>query len=191
MKRFPQTVRDAMAASGAMATCLPVQIGGPDSAWETALFAQIAGSESKLDRRALRTPGKVFSVAIETDLIETKTAAVVMLRAEIHTRIDDPLSMEILLTPGEGGAHHEALKLLTQQQRLSWFFGDRAYWLIHAQSQPLGAEQRAGFAQLLSEALRHDALIRLSGHYDAHAALTELVKNYELRISGLSSRTRH
>ena len=157
MKRFPQTVRDAMQSTGAMATCLPVQIDGPDSGWETAFFLQIAGPESKQDRRTLRTPGKAFSVGIESDVIETESGAVVIIRAEIHTRIDDPLSMEILMTPGEGGAHHEALKRLTQQQRLSWFFGDQSYWLIHAQSQPLGAQQREGFLKLLNIAVKHDA----------------------------------
>jgi len=180
-----------MSASGAMATCLPVQIDGSECAWETAFFMQLAGPESKPDRRRLRDPGKAYTIGIESDVIATESAAVVIIRAEIHTCENDPLSMEILLTPGQGGAHHEALQLLTRQPRLSWFFGDRAYWLIHAQSQPLGGQQHAGFRELLSESVRHDALVRMTGHYDAQAALGELVKNYELRAAGDASPIRH
>ncbi len=191
MKRFPQSVREAMQSSGAMATCLPVQIDGSESDWETAFFLQIAGPESKQDRRTLRAPGKAFSVGIEPDVIETESGAVVIIRAEIHTRVDDPLSMEILLTPGEGGAHHEALKLLTQQHSLTWFFGDQAYWLIHAQSQPLGNEHREGFLELLNSAVKYDALVRMTGHYDSQAALSELVKSYELRAANGRSNTEH
>jgi len=191
MKRFPQFVREAMTASGAMATCLPVRADGPYSDWETAFFLQLAGPESKADRRTLQGSGQTFSTGIETDVIETESAAVVMLRAEIHLRDADPLSMEILLTPGEGGAHHQALKLMTRQPSLRWFFGDRAFWLIHAQAQPLGSEQHAGFPEVLNTALRHDALVRMTGHYDAQAALGEVVKSYELRASEHGSVGRH
>lgn len=191
MNRFPPSVREAMSASGSMATCLPVCMDGPGEAWETAFFMQLAGPESKADRRSLRDSGKTFSIGIESDVIETETAAVVIIRAEVHVRAGDPLSLEVLLTPGEGGAHHEALKLLTRQPRLRWFFGDRAYWLIHAQSQPLGPQQHAGFAELLNAAVRHDALVRMTGHYDARAALGDVVKNYELRTDDGATATRH
>jgi hypothetical protein len=52
MKRFPETVREAMRAGGAAATCVPVQLDGAH--WETAFFFQVAGPECKEDRRVLR-----------------------------------------------------------------------------------------------------------------------------------------
>ena len=106
-----------------------------------------------------------------------------MLRPEVYTRNDDPFACEILLTPGEGGAHFEALKLLGAQPRLSWFFGDRTHWLIHSQQHPLDAEQHAGFASLLGDAIRHDGMIRMTRRYDSQAALGDVVKRYELRAS--------
>jgi hypothetical protein len=181
MKRFPTTVRDAMLASGAAATCVPVQLDGND--WEAALFIQLAGAECKADRQAIKRARGPLPVGMETDLIETEHAAVVMLRPEVHTRPGDPFGCEILLTPGSGGAHFEALKLLTRQPRLSWFFGDQTYWLLHSQSHDLGADEHAGFESLLRDALKHDTMIRLAKRYDSQAALAEIVRHYELRAA--------
>jgi len=172
-----------MQASGAMATCVPVKMDGPS--WEAAFFFQVAGPESKEDRRAMRRSEGAFGIGLETDLVETEHGAVVMLRPELHTRPDDPLALEILLTPGDGGAHHEALRLLTTQPSLTWLFADRAWWVIHAQSHPLGPEHHAGFQELLDGALRHDTMVRLTGRYDAPAALGEVVRHYELRAAAL------
>lgn len=124
-----------------------------------------------------------FAIGLETDVVETEHGAVVILRPELHINADDPLVMEILLTPGEGGAHHEALRLLSEQPALSWLFADRAWWVIHAQSHPLGSEQHEGFADLLATALRHDTLVRLTATYDAAAAVGEVVRHYELRAA--------
>ena len=179
MKRFPKAVRDAMQAGGAAATCVAVRLDGDD--WEAAFFFQLAGSECKEDRRALTHAGGPVPVGLETDLVETDFGAVVMLRPEVHTRADDPFACEILLTPGEGGAHFDALKLLGSQPRLCWFFGDQSHWLIHSQQHPLDAEQHAGFASLLADAVRHDSMIRMTRRYDAQAALGEVVRHYELR----------
>jgi hypothetical protein len=180
-QRFPAFVRDAMQASGAMATCVPVQLDA--SRWEAALFFQVAGPESSEDRRAMRRAGTPFAIGMETDLVETEHGAVVLLRPELHARPGDPLAMEILLTPGDGGSHHEALRLLGEQPRLTWLFADRAWWVIHAQSHPLDPEQHAGFRDLLAGALRHDTMLRLTGRYDAQAALGEVVRHYELRAA--------
>ena len=178
MKRFPSSVLAAMQSTGAMATCVAVSLDG--GAWQAAFFMQLAGPESKLDRRAMSRGGP-FSMGLETDLIETASGAVVMLRPQLHTRDDDPLVMEILLTPGVGGMHHEVLGLLSQQAHLSWFYGDGAGWILHAQSLPLGDEHRDAFAELQRGALRHDTLVRLSATYDASEALSQVVRHYELR----------
>lgn len=181
MQRFPAEVRDAMRRSGAMATCVPVRLD--DGGWESAFFVMLAGPESRNDRRAMARRDGPFSMGLESDLVETDHGAVVVLRPELHTRSDDPLVAEILLTPGAGGAHHEALRLLAEQRRLSWFYGDGAGWTLYAQSLTLEDMHRAGFAELLAGALRHDTLIRLTRTYDEQAALGEVVRHYELRAA--------
>lgn len=180
-QQFPFAVSEAMSASGAMATCVPVQF--EPGRWQAAFFFQLAGPESKQDRRAMRRGEGPFAMGLETDVVETEHGAVVMLRPELHTNADDPLIMEILLTPGDGGAHHEALRLLSGQRHLRWLFADRAWWVIHAQSHPLGQEQHEGFADLLASALRHDTMVRLTSTYDAAAAIGEVVRHYELRAA--------
>lgn len=177
--RFPKAVRDAMHANGAAATCVAVQLNG--EAWEAALFFQLAGAECKADRRAIKQSKGPLPVGMESDLIETDHGAVVILRPELHTRPDDPFVCEILLTPGDGGAHFEALKLLTGQPRLTWFFGDQSHWILHTQQHPLEAAQHKDFDSLLRDALKHDTMVRMSKRYDAMAALGEVVKHYELR----------
>ena len=179
MNRFPRAVRDAMRASGAAATCVPVQIDG--ERWQAALFLQLAGPECKADRRVISRSEGPVAVGIEVDLIKDEHAGVVALRAEVYTRSEDPMVSEILMTPGAGSSHFEALKLLTVQPRLCWFFGDEAYWLMHSQSHPLPPEQRAGFSELLDDTVRHDAVVRLTGRYDAAAALATVASQYELR----------
>lgn len=185
MKRFPEFVRESMRAAGASATCLPVQLDGEH--WETAFFFHLAGPECKEDRRLMRKNSGPLPVGLETDLIETEHAAVVTMRPEVYTREDDPLSCEILLTPGEGGAHFEALKLLSKQQRMCWFFGDQAFWMVHSQQLPLDDEQRKGFEELLRDALKHDTMVRMTGRYDSQAGLSEIVRRYELRAGALRS----
>ena len=180
-QRFPRAVRDSMARSGAMATCVPVSLDG--GGFEAAFFLQVAGPESKEDRRIMRRSQGPFAMGLETDVVTTDHGAVVVIRPELHTRAEDPLVMEILLTPGDGGAHHEALGLLSRQPRLTWMFGDRAGWGIHAQSHPLGEGEHGAFAELLGDSLRHDTMVRMTATYDAGAAVSEVVRHYELRAA--------
>lgn len=177
--RFPDAVCDAMRAVGAAATCVAVQLDGND--WEAALFIQLAGAECKADRRAIKLAEGPLPVGMETDLVATDSGAVVVLRPEIHTQPGNPFACEILLTPGDGGAHFEALKLLSRQSRLCWFFGDQTHWILHTQQHPLDADQHQGFDALLRDALKHDTMVRMSQRYDAQAALGEIVRHYELR----------
>jgi hypothetical protein len=170
-----------MSDSGAMATCVPVSLDG--DGWEAAFFLQVAGPESKEDRRIMRKSGGPFSIGLESDVVTTEHGAVVVIRPELHTRPEDPLVMEILLTPGDGGSHHEALRLLSAQPRLTWMFGDRAGWAIHAQSHPLGEAEHAGSRELLADALRHDTMVRMTGTYDAGGAVSEVVRHYGLRAA--------
>ena len=178
-RKFPAPVREAMTASGAAATCIPVELDG--GAPEAAFFINLAGPESKADRRVIRYWRGPLSLGLESDVIETDHGAVVVLRPEVHTGPFDPLVCEILVTPGEGGAHFEALDLLARQPRLTWFFGDQGFDIIRTQQHPLALEQHEAFAALLKDALRHDAMTRMIRRYDARAALAEVTRHYTLR----------
>ena len=154
-------------ASGAAATCIPVELDG--GAPEAAFFISLAGPECKTDRRVIRKWRGPLSLGLDSDVIETAHGAVVVLRPEVHTGPFDPFVCEILVTPGEGGVHFEALDLLSRQTRLTWFFGDRGYEIIRTQQHPWTTGS-GEFAALLKEALRHDAVTRMTGRYDGKAA---------------------
>lgn len=179
MKVFPESVRAAMHTQGSAVTCLPVRLDA--DAWETAIFFQLAGPECKQDRRILAKAQRPLPVTVETDLLELQHASIVTMRVGVFTLPEDPLVGEILLTPGGARAHFDALKLLSQQERLCWFFSDQDFRILHSQQNPLSDEQHAGFDDLLRDAVSHDALIRASARYDAQAALAEIVAHYEFR----------
>ena len=176
---FPAPVRDAMTTSGAAATCIPVELDG--GAAEAAFFIDLAGPESKADRRVIRKWRGPLSLGLDSDVIETVHGAVVVLRPEVHTGPFDPFVCEILVTPGAGGTHFEALDLLSRQPRLTWFFGDRGFEIIRTQQHPLDDAQRGEFAALLKTALRHDAMTRMTRRYDGRAAMAEVARHYTLR----------
>ncbi len=179
MNTFPQAVRTAMQAGGATVTCMPVRLDGAD--WETAVFFHLAGPESKRDRQVLTKAERPFAVSIEADLLELQQASVVVLRFEVASIPEDPLTGEVLLTPGDVRTHFDTLQLLCRQRRLCWFFGDSDFRVLHSQQNPIGDEQRVSFDELLADCVRHDALIRASARYDAQAALAEVVGHYDLR----------
>jgi len=179
MDRFPQAISRSMRETGAMTTCLPLQFD--DGSWETAVFFEVGGKECKEDRRILRRTEKPFPVSLEAETINHASACVVMLRFEVLTREDSPLAGEVLLTPGAGDIQFETLKCLTQQPHLRWYFADSAYQVIYSQQTLLHDQERAGYDELLKEAVGHDAVIRLTGKYSAEAAINEVVSHYQLR----------
>ncbi len=187
MDFFPAPVQEGMHKSGAAATCVPVQLD--DGVWEAALFLQVDGSESERDRRVLTDTRSALPVVLETDFIDHALAGVVLLRLEVSTFPEDPLVIEILLTPGNSKSHFESLQLLSHQPRLVWFFGDGQFRIIHRQQQPLSAEIHDHFAELAKDVVTHDALIRCSSRYDANAAVTEIVSHYELRTATETAQT--
>ncbi len=168
-----------MRALGAAATCVPVQFDGGD--WEAAVFFQVGGPECKGDRKLLRRADKPFPVGLETDVIEHSYATIVMLRFQVYTTMEDPLAGEVLLAPGEYTSHFDTLTRLTKQQRLSWFFGDEAFEVLHTQTSSLGAQEHQEFQKLLDKTTKHDALVRMTARYDANHALSEITSRYENR----------
>lgn len=189
-----------MSAGGATVTCLPVQID-PDLSdvtdapsvtapqtpsissdkWQSAVFFRLGGSESKKDIQILSSQQGPFSLGLETDIIEHESASVVMLRVQVFAQQDNPLVGEVLLTPGGAETHYEILSLLSGQEQLYWFFSDARYRVIYQQSQPLAQPWRDEFKALRDEAFKRDALIRLTGKYNAHAAFAEVISRYSLR----------
>ncbi len=168
-----------MKQSGSMTTCVPIQTdyGG----WETAVFFQLAGPECEGDRRIVRNTKTSISIGVEVDLIEHSNAGIAVLRFEVHTVPDNPMVGEVLLAPGQGGTQFESLENLRTQNSIKWYFGDEAYRVIHSQQTPLHPHQREGFSDLLKDCVRHDAMIRATGQYNAIAALTEVSSHYQPR----------
>ena len=168
-----------MNSTGTAATCMPVKMDGGE--WESVLFIHLAGNESAQDRWVLSQSTRPVPLGIEGDVIETDYGAVIVLKLEVFTFSDDPLALEILLTPGGRAGHFNTLKELSHQPRLCWFFGDDAFRIIHSQQHPLTQQQREGFNALTQDAVKYDAVVRCTGRYDAKVALASVVSHYSLR----------
>lgn len=168
-----------MKQSGAMTTCAMVQFD--HGTWETVVFFEVGGKECSKDRKILKRSKSPFDVAIEADVIDHSSASIYMLRFEIMTEPNNPLVGEVLLAPGLGGQHFGVLDTLTKQQSLRFFFGDGAYRTVFSQQTMLIDQERRGLSELLNQAVSHDALIRLTGRYDADKALSEVVGHYAYR----------
>ena len=179
MNRFPPFIVESMRQSGAMTTCVPLEFD--QGGWQSTVFFELGGKECKEDRRLLRKTTSPLAIGIEADIIEHTNAAVVMLRFEVMTTRENPLVGEVLLAPGMGDVQFETLKYLSNQPSLKFYFGDSTYHTIHSQQIALNSSANQGYGELLDEAVSHDALIRLTGKYDAMLALREVVDHYETR----------
>ncbi|NKB76785.1 MAG: hypothetical protein GKR96_06960 [Gammaproteobacteria bacterium] len=179
MNSFPTSIILSMRQSGAMTTCVPVQFD--NEKWESTVFFELGGKQCKDDRRILRKTQSSLPVSIEADLIEHANASVVMLRFEVMTSEEMPLVGEVLLAPGMGDVQFETLRHLTEQSHLKMYFGDSAYYVLYSQQIILGDRERREYDEILQDAVAHDALVRLSGKYDAMKALHEVVDHYEIK----------
>jgi hypothetical protein len=166
-----------------MTTCLPVRLDHGD--WESAVFFDLGGSECVRDRQVLEAGDGPCPIGLEADVIECATAAIVMLRFEVATRAGDPLAGEVLLTPGVGDVQFETLRNLTEQNHLRFFFGDEEHRVIHSQQLSLGERKHGGYRGILQDAVRHDAMVRLSGRYDAEAAMREVTRHYATHVASV------
>jgi len=169
-----------MRASRAMTTCVPVEFD--QAGWESAVFFELGGKECAEDREILKNCRQALPVSLEAEVIECDAAAVVMLRFEIMTQQSSPLAGEVLLTPGRGSVQFETLQNLGRQDVLRFFFSDSGYNIIHSQQLTLKDQERQGYQSMLDEAVRHDAMIRLTGRYDATAALKEVTGHYATHV---------
>lgn len=163
-----------------MTTCVPVKMD--DGRWRAAVFFELGGKACKVDRDILSQCSAPLPIGLEGDVIETATAALVMLRFEIMTDNNSPLAGEVLVAPGMGSVQFDTMKHLGQQRFLDFYFADAKYHVIYSQQLALGEPERAGYRSLLEDAVNHDAVIRLTGRYDARKAYTEVVANYVERV---------
>ena len=170
-----------MRDAGVMATCVPIRIDGGD--WESAVFIDLGGDECVADREVLRQCAGPLPVTLEADVIENPLGGVVMLRFEIGTRPGDPLAAEVLLTPGVGDVQFSTLVHLTRQDCLRFFFGDTDYRVIHAQQLILGDREHGGYRAILDDVVRYDAVVRLTGRYDATGAMKEVTSHYATHVA--------
>ena len=168
-----------MRASGAMTTCTMVQYD--DGNWEAAVFFELGGKQCRKDRRILKRSRSPFDVAIDADVIDHASASIYMLRFGIMTKPDNPLVGEVFLAPGLGGVHFYVLDSLRKQESLRFIFGDGDYRILFSQQTMLDDRARRGLLTLLNDAVSHDARIRMTGHYDANKALSEIIQRYAVR----------
>ena len=80
------------------------------------------------------------------------------------------MSGRILFVTGHMPAHYEAVQLLAEQESIGLFIGDMHCTLLHQQRIPLAEPHRQVFREMLQEALRRDALLRMTTQYDPEAA---------------------
>lgn len=169
-----------MRASRAMTTCVPVQF--EQSVWESAVFFELGGKACERDREILKSSSVTLPVSLEAEVIECGSAAVVMLRFEIMTDQSSPLAGEVLLTPGLGNVQFETLQYLGQQDALRFFFSDSGYNIIHSQQLQLRDQERQGYQSILDDAVRYDAMVRLTGRYNAKVAIKEVTDHYATHV---------
>lgn len=165
--RFPDDVVVALHDSGVTVTCLPVQLDDGD--WQAAFFYVVPLGSPALEPGALDSGP--YAVQFEGDLFEHEKGTVLELDIEIRVP-GEPLGGTLLFLTGHASAHFDALKLLGTQADVPLFIGDPYCRVISQQRVPLSDAHRSGFASLVDEAVRLDAVIRMSGHYDAEAAFT-------------------
>lgn len=86
----------------------------------------------------------------------------------------EPLSGVMLFLPGHSSAQFDTLTLLAQQADIPLFIGDPYCRILWQQRIPLADAHRYALREILDEAVGRDALIRLSGHYDAERAFADI-----------------
>jgi hypothetical protein len=176
LKRFPALVRRTMREAGAAATCAAMQLD--DGPVQVALFLNMGLARVQGERKLLQRWNRALALGMETDVVNTSSGAVVVLRPQIRLGEGETLAFAILLTPGVGKTDSKSLKLLESQARLSWFFGDADFNVMRSQSHPLQPDQHAEFKRLRRNAFEHDASMHMTARYDAIAAHAKALQHY-------------
>jgi len=183
MSKFPDAVIRAMHHAATTVTCIPVAIdqsqkSGSDpkqlehgelqeeNSWESAIFFVLPLSVTHAQIISLFPANQLFPVAMEADLIEHENGTLIELAIEIDLGLADKPAGRIVFLTGHIPVHHEAVTLLGKQESIGLFIGDVHCKLLHQQRIPLAAGHRQVFNDMLKDALKRDALIKMSGKYD-------------------------
>jgi len=119
-------------------------------------------------------PGGPFQVEMEADLHEHENGSLIEIALKIGTPVES-LEGNVMFLTGHSSAHFDAMKLLASQEDLPLFIGDQYCNLLSQQRVPLNDAWRAGFAQLLDEAVGRDAVIRMTGRYDPDVVFADVL----------------
>ena len=194
MQKFPDAAIRAMHHAGTTVTCMPVVIGNDgqalartssdglqqdptealaepadDAIWESAIFFVLPLSVTNRQLKSLFPSQHLFPVALEADLLEHESGTLIELGVEIDLGLKQNPSGLVLFLTGHIPSHYEAVQLLAKQQSIGLFIGDVHCNLLHQQRIPLLDAHRSVFDSMLQEAVRRDALIRMTGSYDPEA----------------------
>ena len=172
-------------------TCIPVSIDHDqsslnehegnglqdESSWESAIFFVLPLSVTHSQVTSLFPASQLFPVAMEADLIEHENGTLIELAIEIDFGLPEKPAGRIVFLTGHIPVHHEAVTLLGQQQSIGLFIGDVHCKLLHQQRIPLAAGHRQAFNDMLKDALKRDALIKMSGKYDPDKVFGSVVSD--------------
>lgn len=175
VERFPDDVIVALHNANVTVSCLPVQIDNDQ--WQAAVFFVLPVNARCLQDGQL--PGGPFAVEFDADLHEHEKGTLIEIGIDIATPVENNHGTLLFLT-GHSSSQFETLKLLTEQQTLPLFIGDEYCKVLSQQLIPLSDTMRAGFRQLLDEAVGRDAVIRMTGHYDPDLVFTDVVASLHL-----------
>ncbi len=178
MQKFPDAVIRAMHHAGTTVTCMPVVIDSngqalldsqDEAVWESAIFFVLPLSVTNRQLKSLFPSQHLFPVSLEADLLEHESGTLIELGVEIDLGLKQNPSGLVLFLTGHIPSHYEAVQLLAKQQSIGLFIGDVHCNLLHQQRIPLLDAHRSVFESMLQEAVRRDALIRMTGSYDPEA----------------------
>jgi len=169
-ERFPDDVVVALHHANVTVSCVPVQIDNDE--WQAAMFYVLSAKAPCLADGKL-TPGP-FAVEIDADLHEHTNGSLIEIGIDIATPIERSRGT-LLFATGHSSAQFDTIKMLSSQADLPLFIGDEYCNVLYQQRIPLTDSMRAGFRQLLDESLSRDAVIRMTGHYDADTVFKDVV----------------
>lgn len=174
-EKFPDDVIVALHNANVTVSCVPVRID--DDQWQAAVFFIIPADAPCLGKGRL-APGP-FAVELDADLHEHSNGSLIEIGIDIATPVEHSRGTLLFLT-GHSKSHFEALNLLVTQQDLPVFLGDEYCNVLSRQRVPLTDTMRAGFKQLLDEAVSRDAVIRMTGRYEPEAVFSDVVASLQL-----------
>lgn len=175
VERFPDDVVVLLHNANITVSCVPVQID--NNQWQAAIFFVLPADSACLDDGKL--PSGPFAVELDADLHEHEKGTLIEIGIDIATPREASRGTLLFIT-GHSPSHFESLTLLCDQQELPLFIGNEYCEVLYRQRVPLSDAMRAGFRQLLDEAVGRDALIRMSGHYDPDQVFSDVVASLRL-----------